>query len=43
MGMINARSLKNAMKQFVKDNGREPTFEEMRDLLSGRNGKKESK
>lgn len=43
MGMENARKIRNAIKQFIRDNGRQPTPEEARDLLSGRMRKKESK
>jgi hypothetical protein len=39
MGMENARSLKNAIKTFFKDHGREPTMEEFRKMVSGETGK----
>lgn len=41
MAMENSKSLRNAIKQFIRDNGREPTVKEARDMISGRNRKKE--
>ena len=41
MAMINAKSLKNTIRIFVKENGREPTFEEVRDLMKGRKPSKQ--
>jgi hypothetical protein len=39
MAMCNARSLKNALKTFFKENGREPNLEEFRKLVTGHSGK----
>lgn len=35
MSMINAKSLENTLQQFYKERGREPTFEEFRQLIRG--------
>jgi hypothetical protein len=35
MSMQNAKSLENTLKQFYKERGREPTFEEFRKLMMG--------
>lgn len=43
MSMVNARSIKNMLKHFYKDHGREPTMEEFRELLSGRSIPREEK
>jgi hypothetical protein len=43
MAMKNAKSIRNTLRQFVRDNGREPTLDEARDLLAGRARKKEKK
>jgi hypothetical protein len=36
MAMTNAKAIRNTIRIFVKENGREPTFEESRELLAGR-------
>lgn len=36
MAMSNAKSLKNTIKQFVKSYGREPSFDELRQLMQGK-------
>ena len=36
MGMVNDKSVKTTIRIFIKDYGREPTFEELRELLAGR-------
>jgi len=36
MAMINDKSVKTTIRIFIKDYGREPTFEEFRELLAGR-------
>lgn len=42
MALINGKAIKTTIKIFIKDYGREPTFEEIRELLMGRSlGKKE--
>jgi hypothetical protein len=43
MAMVNSKSIRNAIKQFVKDNGKEPTVKEAKDMISGNNKKKERK
>ena len=35
MAMVNDKSLQNTIKQFIKDYGREPLFEEFRTLMKG--------
>jgi hypothetical protein len=42
MAMCNARSLKNALKTFFKENGREPDLKEFRKLVTGQSGKKKN-
>lgn len=39
MALKNGKSLKKALKEFVKVNGREPNIREFRDMLNGRLGK----
>lgn len=36
MALINGKAVKTTIRIFVKDYGREPTFEEIRELLAGR-------
>jgi hypothetical protein len=36
MATINSKSLRNTIKQFVKSYGREPSFEELRQLMLGK-------
>jgi hypothetical protein len=40
MACINAKSIRNAMKTFFKENGRDPSLEEFRDMVTGKTTKK---
>jgi hypothetical protein len=42
MAMSNSKSIKRALAAFFKENGRQPTFEEGRDLILGRTTKKKA-
>jgi hypothetical protein len=37
--MVNARTIKNALDTFFKENGREPDFNEFKKLVTGQNAK----
>lgn len=41
MAAINAKTLKNALKTFFKENGREPDLKEFRKLVTGESAKDE--
>ena len=43
MACVNSKSIKNALKTFVKENGRDPSMEEFKKLITGRSGKKNEK
>ena len=40
MAMINAKTIRNALKTFAKENGREPNFEEFKKVVTGKSDKK---
>lgn len=40
MALVNGRSIRNALKIFMKEHGREPTIEEFVMLVSGNTTKK---
>jgi hypothetical protein len=40
MAMVNGRAIKNAIKVFFKENGRDPSLEEFRNMVTGKATKK---